>query len=80
MKKHIVIALMAIGFITGCHTSKVQYSDLPGPVQKTLQEQCHGAQVAKIEQKNRDGCCVYKVEFCATGKKAYIRSDGTIMN
>ncbi|MGZ4964057.1 MAG: hypothetical protein ACXWKG_14685 [Limisphaerales bacterium] len=84
MKNQIMIGLTAIGLLAGCASSKVQYSDLPSPVQNTLQTQCRNAQVAKIEQDKRDGCCVYKVEFgspCAhSHAKVYIRPDGTIVD
>ncbi len=82
MKSHIMIGLMATGLIAGCSTSKVQYSDLPAPVQNTLRNQCHNAQIAKIEKEKHHGCPVYEVEFCAPGKnpKVHINPDGTIVD
>lgn len=81
MKTPIMIGLVAMGLLAGCASSKVQYSDLPSPVQNTLSTRCSGAQVAKIEQDKHHGCCVYKVEFCGHGhSKVYIRPDGTIVD
>jgi len=87
MKKQIILGLMAIGFITGCSTSRMDYSALPSPVRQTVHNTMRAypdAKIVKVARETSDGCCIYRIEFCAAGTCGYtdlrVYADGRIVS
>lgn len=82
MKKTIAIALIA-GWSAWAvaDDNKVQYNQLPQPVQKTLDASKGTDPVKEIERHMRDGKTVYEVELERTGfnKKLVIAEDGSLV-
>ncbi len=59
----------------------LQLSDVPEPVQKTVQQQAAGRTVADIDRETWNGKTVYEVEFAQAGRNAqiHVAEDGTIV-
>ena len=67
--------------IIGQRGPSLSLTDLPAAVQKTVEEQQAGRDVAKIEKEMRDGKTVYNIEFKETGVNShlYVASDGSMV-
>src|SRR5688572_21914833 len=59
----------------------LQISDVPDPVQKTVEQQAAGRAVADIDRETWNGKTVYEVEFAQAGRNAqiHVAEDGTIV-
>ncbi|MEO5802311.1 MAG: hypothetical protein ABIR24_02180 [Verrucomicrobiota bacterium] len=84
MKNQIMIALAAVGLITGCATRDVHMAelrDLPMGVQRTIRTYAPDANIAQVEKEHRNGRSVYAVSFedPARNPELHIASDGALL-
>src|SRR5690348_5057357 len=86
MKKHLVTMAAAAALFVGCDQRNVErasneFNQLPAAVQKTVRAQAPNAEVANVEQKNRNGVAVYEIQF--RDKDRYpamqVAADGTLV-
>src|SRR5687768_14275676 len=62
-------------------TQTLQISDVPKPVQNTIQQQAAGRKIVDIDRETWTGRTVYEVEFAQSGRNAqiHVAEDGTIV-
>jgi uncharacterized membrane protein YkoI len=77
---------MAAAFLVGCEQRNVEkaskdFNQLPAAVQKTVRAQAPDAEIAGVDQKNRDGVTVYQIEFRDKQRHPAmeVAADGTLM-
>jgi len=65
----------------GKNESRVEFSQLPAAVRKTIQSQAGAAKIADLDRETRDGRVVYEVEFERQGRNTEIvvAEDGTLL-
>lgn len=61
------LAILTIGFQTGAQEKKLQRSELPPAVQKTVEEQSKGATVKGFSTEVEDGKKIYEVQLTVNG-------------
>ena len=86
MKLYLITLSTAAAFLVGCEQRNVEqasqeFNQLPSAVQKTVRAQAPNAEVADIEQKNRDGVTVYQIEFRDKQRNPAmeVAADGTLL-
>jgi uncharacterized membrane protein YkoI len=81
MRKYIAIGILTGWSLWAVADDKVDYSQLPKPVQKTLDASKGTDAVKDIEKQVKDGKTVYEVEFERTGLNPtlLIAEDGTVV-
>jgi hypothetical protein len=65
MKNQILAVIAGCALLAGCSPRErsIEYTNLPTPVQTTIQTQGGSAETVDIEQESLDGRTVYRVEF-----------------
>jgi uncharacterized membrane protein YkoI len=60
---------------------RLQFSDLPGPVEQKARSEANGRELADIDRENWNGRVVYEIEFKERGlnSRVYIAEDGTVV-
>src|SRR5688500_732857 len=87
MMKYLVTLITAAAFIVGCDqrssvkNASQEFNQLPEAVQKVVRAQAPDAEIADVEQKNRDGVTVYEIQFRDKQRHPamQVAADGTLM-
>ena len=86
MKLYLMTLGTAAAFLVGCEQRNVEqasqeFNQLPPAVQKTVRAQSPNAEIADVEQKNRDGVTVYQIQFRDKERHPAmeVAADGTLM-
>lgn len=73
IKSHAAIAALAC--VLGVSADEVQFSEVPKPVQTTINRSLDGGVVKKIDQDRRDGRTIYEVSVRKDGTDNRVRID-----
>lgn len=75
MNKNIYVAIAALSLAIGATAEEVNFSQLPGAAQKTINRNLYGGVVQEIDRKSEAGRTIFDVEVRREGRNRQLRVD-----